>query len=79
MANLQLGNIWYLVDLMNIFLVFVNVPIIIKGSKYVFKALEHYNKTDGKEGFVSKRDIGVETSYWTEETQFARDHNTAKQ
>lgn len=67
LADLQLGNIWYLADLMNILLVFVNVPIILIGSKYVFKALDHYNKTDGKEGFVSIRDIGLETPYWTEE------------
>ncbi|QHI72408.1 alanine/glycine:cation symporter family protein [Aminipila terrae] len=79
LANLQLGNIWYLVDLMNIFLVFINVPIILKGSKYVFKALEHYNRTDGKEGFVSARDIGLETSYWTEEAQLARDQFHSKQ
>lgn len=75
LANLQLGNIWYLADLMNIFLVFVNVPIIFLGSKYVFKALKHYNKTDGKEGFVSSRDIGLETSYWTEEMQAERIQN----
>jgi amino acid carrier protein len=78
LADLQLGNIWYLADLMNIFLVFVNVPIIFLGSKYVFKALAHYNKTDGKEGFVSKRDIGLETSYWTEESQIERDKSNIK-
>lgn len=64
LADLQLGNIWYLADLMNILLVFVNVPIIFIGSKYVFKALEHYNKTDGMEGFVSIRDIELETPFW---------------
>ncbi|MHC1723083.1 MAG: alanine/glycine:cation symporter family protein [Aminipila sp.] len=79
LANLQLGNIWYLADLMNILLVFVNVPIILKGSKYVFKALDHYNRTEGKEGFVSSRDIGLETDYWTEETQLARDKFQNKQ
>ena len=73
LANLELGNIWYLADLMNILLVFVNVPIIFIGSKYVFKAFEHYNKTDGKEGFVSLRDIDLETPYWTEESQADRD------
>lgn len=73
LANLELGNIWYLVDLMNIFLVFVNVPIILKGSKWVFKALAHYDRTDGKEGFVSMRDIGLETDYWTEEACLSRE------
>lgn len=73
LANLQLGNIWYLADLMNILLVFVNVPIIFLGSKYVIKALDHYNRTDGKSGFISLRDIDLETDYWTEKNQAERD------
>jgi len=43
------------------------VPIILIGGKYVFAALRHYERTGGKEGFVSERDIGLETPYWTEE------------
>ena len=77
LADLQLGNIWYLADLMNILVVFANVPIILAGRKLVFKALAHYNETDGKEGFVSLRDIGFESPYWTEETDAKRKESVA--
>jgi len=72
LAQLELGNIWYLTDLMNILMVFANVPIILIGFKYVQKALAHYEKTGGREGFVSIRDIQLETDYWTEENEIAR-------
>lgn len=72
LADLQLGNIWYLADLMNILVVYANVPIILIGSSYIFKSLTHYNLTDGKEGFVSLRDIGLDTPYWTEEANIER-------
>jgi AGCS family alanine or glycine:cation symporter len=75
LAQLELGNIWYLADLMNILLVFANVPIILVGFKYVLKALAHYEKTEGLEGFVSIRDIDLETDYWTEENAIARSKN----
>ncbi len=72
LADLQLGNIWYLADLMNILVVYANVPIIMIGGKYVYRALKHYDLTGGKEGFVSVRDIGLETPYWTEKSAFER-------
>jgi hypothetical protein len=56
-------------------LVFANVPIILVGFKYVLKALAHYEKTEGLEGFVSIRDIDLETDYWTEENAIARAKN----
>jgi AGCS family alanine or glycine:cation symporter len=73
LANLQLGNIWALADLMNVLMVFVNVPIIVLGSSHVLKALKHYDATAGAEGFVSERDIGLVTAYWTQENQTIRD------
>jgi AGCS family alanine or glycine:cation symporter len=69
LADLQLGNIWYVTDLVNILVASANVPIILVGGKHVVAALRHYEKTGGKEGFVSERDIGLETPYWTEEAR----------
>jgi AGCS family alanine or glycine:cation symporter len=68
LADLQLGNIWYLADLINIVVVLANVPILLVGRKFVFRALAHYERTGGKDGFVSSRDIGLETPFWTEES-----------
>jgi AGCS family alanine or glycine:cation symporter len=68
LADLQLGNIWYLADMLNILVVFANVPILWVGQGLVLRALEHYERTGGKEGFVSKRDIGLDSPYWTEES-----------
>jgi AGCS family alanine or glycine:cation symporter len=69
LADLQLGNIWYVTDLVNIIVASANVPIILAGGKHVVAALRHYERTGGKEGFVSARDIGLATPYWTEEAR----------
>ncbi len=69
LADLQLGNIWYVTDLVNILVASANVPIILVGGKHVVAALRHYERTGGKEGFVSQRDIGLETPYWTAEAR----------
>lgn len=67
LAGLELGNIWYIADLMNIIVVYANVPIILIGSKIVFKALRHYDQTGGDKGFVSLNDVGIASDYWTKE------------
>jgi AGCS family alanine or glycine:cation symporter len=66
LADLQLGNIWYVTDLVNIVVASANVPIILVGGRHVVAALRHYEGTGGGEGFVSARDIGIETPFWTE-------------
>ena len=53
--------------MLNIAVVFANVPILLVGQKWVFLALAHYERTGGEEGFVSSRDIGLETPFWTVE------------
>jgi AGCS family alanine or glycine:cation symporter len=68
LADLQLGNIWYLADMLNILVVFANVPILLIGQRHVFRALAHYERTGGKEGFVSQRDIGLASPFWTEDS-----------
>jgi alanine or glycine:cation symporter, AGCS family len=64
LAGLELPNLWALSDLMNIVMVLLNVPIVLLGSGFVYKALKHYRETNGGT-FVSER-IGVRTEYWTE-------------
>lgn len=67
LAGLELDNIWYVTDLINIALVFCNAPIILFGGKYAIRALKDYTKNNGRR-FVAK-DIGLEldTDIWTEE------------
>ncbi|RDY22977.1 amino acid carrier protein [Romboutsia maritimum] len=62
LAGLELGNVWYISDMVNIMVVYANIPILIVGRKIILKVLDHYEKTDGKK-FVSE-DIGIETEYW---------------
>ena len=62
LAGLELGNIWYISDFVNIVVVYVNVPIILIGSGLVFKAWKNYNETQGAK-FKSKS-IGVDSEVW---------------
>lgn len=62
LAGLELGNIWYISDLVNIVVVYANVPILLMGCKIAFKALDNYNATKG--GTFKSIDIGIETEYW---------------
>ena len=62
LAGLELGNIWYISDFVNIVVVYVNVPIILMGSGLVFKALKNYNDSKGAK-FKSKS-IGVDSEVW---------------
>lgn len=65
LAGLELGNLWYISDFVNIMVVYANVPILLLGSNIIFKVLDHYNKGNG-ERFVSE-EIGIETEYWKKE------------
>jgi len=65
LAGLELGNLWYISDFVNIMVVYANVPLLLIGANYVFKALEHYNRTGGARLISSE--IGVESDIWTRE------------
>ncbi|MGN0660075.1 MAG: alanine/glycine:cation symporter family protein [Emergencia sp.] len=65
LAGLELDNIWYVTDLINILLVFANAPIIIYGAKYVYRALNLYIDNGGRRFVASE--IGLESDIWTEE------------
>ncbi|MBY0572184.1 MAG: alanine:cation symporter family protein [Undibacterium sp.] len=62
LAGLELGNLWAISDLVNIMVVFANMPLLFIGSRYVFLCLEHYHRSGGAR-FVS-REIGLETEVW---------------
>lgn len=64
LAGLELDNIWYVTDLINILLVFANAPIILIGAKYVYRALKDYVDHDGRR-FVSA-EIGIESEVWSQ-------------
>ncbi|WP_392560904.1 amino acid carrier protein [Orbus sturtevantii] len=68
LAGLELGNLWYISDLMNIIMVYLNIPLLLLGLPFVLKALEHYRKHkatpfDSKQyGFVTECWDGKENS-----------------
>lgn len=62
LAGLELGNLWYISDFVNIMVVYVNVPIILIGSGIVIKALRNYNES--KEAKFESKSIGVESEFW---------------
>lgn len=62
LAGLELGNLWFISDLMNIIMVYLNIPLLLIGLPIVLKTLDHYRQSPGKR-FVSK-EIGVKTDYW---------------
>lgn len=62
LSGLELGNLWYISDLVNIMVVYCNIPILLFGCNIVFKALKNYNQ-DSDKRFVSL-DIGVESEIW---------------
>jgi AGCS family alanine or glycine:cation symporter len=64
LAGLELGNLWYVSDFVNIMVVYVNVPIILIGSGYVIKALKDYNETQASEAKFDSKSIGVDSEIW---------------
>ena len=65
LAGLELGNIWYISDLVNIVMVYANVPLLLIGFGLVTKSLQHYIATNG--GAFSGNTIKLETNFWNED------------
>ncbi|MCX7950988.1 MAG: alanine:cation symporter family protein [Clostridiales bacterium] len=65
LAGLELGNIWYISDFVNIMVVYANVPILLIGAPIIFKCLNNYISSKGER--FNSIDIGIETAVWTEE------------
>lgn len=62
LAGLELGNLWYISDLMNIIMVYLNIPLLLLGLPFVLKALDHYRKKESVP-FDSSQ-YGFETECW---------------
>lgn len=62
LAGLQLDNLWYVSDLINVVLILINIPTMIVGRKTIIKAYDNYLNSDGSR-FLSS-DIGIETEVW---------------
>lgn len=65
LSGLQLDNLWYVSDLINVILIFINIPTLFVGRKIIARAYENY-KQDRTRRFVAA-DIGVESNVWTKE------------
>lgn len=65
LAGLELGNLWAITDLMNILMVYLNIPLLMLGAPLVYKALDHYRRTSG--GRFLSEEIDLETDYWTKD------------
>lgn len=64
LAGLQLDNLWYVSDLINVVLVFINIPTLLVARNIIVNAYKDYKCSGGKR-FVSAR-IGIETEVWGE-------------
>lgn len=62
LAGLELGNLWYISDLMNIIMVYLNIPLLLLGLPFVLKALDHYRKT--KAAPFDSKQYGFVTECW---------------
>jgi AGCS family alanine or glycine:cation symporter len=62
LAGLNLDNLWCVSDLINVILIFINIPTLMVARNIIKKAYENYKTSNGKR-FVSA-DIGIETTVW---------------
>ena len=65
LAGLQLDNLWYVSDLINVVLVFINIPTLLVARNTIVKAYKNYKISGGKR-FVAE-DIGIHSDVWTAE------------
>jgi len=77
LAGFELGNLWYITDLTNIVMVYLNIPLLLLGAPFVYKALQHYRQTKGEGRFVSA-DFGFETECWKAEHNEVKKSKTAE-
>lgn len=70
LSGLQLDNLWYVSDLINVILIMINIPTLLVGRKIVSKAYTDYKKNRNKR-FVAA-DIGIESDVWTAEEALKR-------
>lgn len=63
LAGLQLDNLWYVSDLINVLLVLINIPTLLVARKYIIAAYKDYVARKG--GRFVAEDIGIESDVWT--------------
>ncbi len=63
LAGLELSNLWAISDLMNIIMVYLNVPLLLLGAPLVYKTLAHYRQQP-ESPFISQHVLGIDTDYW---------------
>lgn len=66
-AGYDLGNLWAFSDLANIIIVYVNVPLLYIGARYVFKATRQYKENEEAE--FNSGVIGIPCEYWDNRNQ----------
>lgn len=71
LAGLQLDNLWYVSDLVNVILIFINIPTLLVARNVILKAYRNYKESNGAR-FVAA-DIGIESDVWTAEAAKKRD------
>ncbi len=64
LAGLQLDNLWYVSDLINVILVFINIPTLFAARNIICNSYRNYEASNPKR-FVSA-DIGIDTEVWTD-------------
>lgn len=67
LAGLELGNLWAISDFTNIIMVYLNIPLLLIGAPLVYKALDHYRKTNG--AYFLSETIGLKTEYWVKDRE----------
>ncbi|MCD8125759.1 MAG: alanine:cation symporter family protein [Lachnospiraceae bacterium] len=67
LAGLDLDNLWYVSDLINVILIFINIPTLFMARNLITQAYENYKNSHGRR-FVSA-DIGIKTEVWTLKAQ----------
>ena len=65
LSGMGLDNLWYVSDLINALIVFINLPTLLVASKLVKKVYVDYKNSNGAR-FVSTN-VGIETEAWSEE------------
>lgn len=65
-AGLNLSNLWNMGDMLNAFILLINVPILFMGCKVFKKALKHYesDKWTKQHLCITSEDVGIEMEYW---------------
>ena len=77
LSGMGLDNLWYVSDLINALIVFINLPTLLVASKLVKKVYVDYKNSNGAR-FVSTN-VGIETEAWSEEMKLEYERTEEKE